>query len=357
MPEEKYIWYKDHLSVDEWSEGVEYNEGDRVVYEDTRYVCLEPHESSDTNKPGIDPDSWSSGVAFYEGDIVKHNNEYYECTGLHLSSNDNEPGVGDNWEDHWTSIDLEIPWAPEKREEREKAQHDILSIDTDLFQETIRYPEDVDNVLSAIDSLYNEIGAIDQFTRTNLRDQFAVIGDFVADDTLRDKLDKIHPYYAEDIPEWESGQNYEEGDRVISNDTRYKCTKDHESSEDNKPREDDAPWEEDEHYSILEAVYKMHTMLTGDPDDPKDYTQKLKPIGSFTLDEGEEEKEVDAVMDGVHLYSDKIYLVDEDGIRWNEGGDSCFWVEEINEDTVRLRFEMTMPYSLNFNIYKDLDAA
>lgn len=101
-----------------WEVGVKYATGDRRLYADNLYTCLQAHTSQETWKPADAPSLWAkvlipdpdvipeweqpdSTNAYKLGDKVTHNGKTWECTAVDGAGNNTwEPGVYG-----WTGIE------------------------------------------------------------------------------------------------------------------------------------------------------------------------------------------------------------------------------------------------------------
>ena len=94
------------ISVSVWDTGIYYSIGDKVTYNGDTYECIQAHTSligwEPSNVPAlwkkvVDISSgeteWESGVSYTRGDKILYNDLYYICVQSHTSQADWQPSV------------------------------------------------------------------------------------------------------------------------------------------------------------------------------------------------------------------------------------------------------------------------
>lgn len=105
--------------MNEWKEGIEYKIGERVVYNNSIYKCLQNHKSEMIYSPErynnilwtnyyktINDNTivylWYSGTYYYVNTVVLFSNKIYKCIKAHISTPYNSPR--DFYENAWIQL-------------------------------------------------------------------------------------------------------------------------------------------------------------------------------------------------------------------------------------------------------------
>ena len=125
QPQPKWVVMTNGFSfTGEWTDSIDYNLGDIVLYNGSLWVCTINHESSVQFSTDIDNwtvfsqtrsflGDWLSNTSYTTGSVVRYNGNLYECVTTHISESILEPipdGSTVYWELYLEGIEWKSDW-------------------------------------------------------------------------------------------------------------------------------------------------------------------------------------------------------------------------------------------------------